>query len=208
MIPIVLASSSPRRAALLNRIQMPFTTDPADLDEEKLTDPSLPPSLQAELLARKKAEAVAPRRPGALIVAADTMVCFQGELFGKPSSAGDAEQMLRRLSGNSHEVFTGVSVILTNPDASPLKTFTFSERTIVTFTALDNREITRYVHSGSPMDKAGAYGIQDDFGVFFVKRIEGDYNNIVGFPLHSFYRKLKTCLPQVHDEIFLPGNEL
>jgi septum formation protein len=119
----------------------------------------------------------------------------------KPADPDHAKTMLRSLSGNTHEVYTGVALIKTGRSGNICKRCTFFERTLVAFGALTEYEIDSYVDSGSPMDKAGAYGIQDDWGALFVERIDGDYYNVVGFPLYRFYRTLKEFAPEYVPEV-------
>lgn len=164
---------------------MEFEIDVSDVDES--APGGMEPDLVAEMLARRKAEDVAPRRPEALTLGADTIVVFDGEILGKPSGASEACEMLRRLSGNTHTVYTGIALI--HPRTG--RSIGGSEATSVTFGHLDADEIEAYVASGSPMDKAGAYGIQDDRGALFVERIEGDFYNVVGLPLRKLYRTLR-----------------
>ena len=130
-----------------------------------------------------------PDAPGALIVAADTIVALDGEILGKPRDVEDAVRMLKELSGRTHEVFTGVTVLRETGGDRVRDAVTFSAGTRVTFYPLTEEEIRDYVASGEPMDKAGAYGIQG-LGARLVERIEGDYNNVVGFPLAHFLRIL------------------
>lgn len=197
---IILASKSPRRARLLQLLDVEFRVDPSGIRE--ITDPSLAPGQLVESLARQKGEDVAQRHQSSLIIAADTIVWFDGRALGKPASARDAREMLQSLSNQTHEVYSGVYLAELDQTGQIQTHITFHERTNVRFSALGDQEIEHYIKSGSPMDKAGSYGIQDDFGSFFVASIEGDYNNVVGFPLHAFYRKLQTCMPHIHQTIF------
>lgn len=184
-IPFVLASGSPRRRRLLSRIGMTFAVDTSDADE---TPPAgLTPAQVAEELARRKAEVVAARHPEALTLGADTIVVMNGMILDKPASVEDARRTLRRLAGRTHVVYTGIALV--HPPSA--RAISAHEATRVTFADMDDEEIEAYVASGSPMDKAGAYGIQDDQGALFVRCIEGDYYNVVGLPLHRFYQTLK-----------------
>lgn len=182
---IILASASPRRRNLLRQIGLSFTVDESNVPEDTSGYPS--PRDIVLGLSRKKAVEVASRHDDALIIGADTIVVLDGDVLGKPADAGDAARMLRSLSGRTHEVYTGFC-ILERPGDRSAGDF---ERTLVTFRALGDDEIDRYVRSGSPMDKAGAYGIQDDVGAIFVERIEGCFYNVVGFPLTRFYMRFK-----------------
>lgn len=197
---IILASASPRRATLLKQLNIDFETDPSAIDE--IADPGLSPSNLVEALSGLKGRDVAERHESSLVIAADTIVCYQNQILGKPAGESEARTMLTMLSGNSHDVYSGVWVGLTNSNASIEHSFSFSERTKVTFSSLSESEINFYIGGGSPMDKAGAYGIQDDFGALFVNRIEGDYYNVVGFPLNAFYRNLRNQFPHIHKTIF------
>jgi len=179
--PLVLASASPRRRKLLGQIGLSFTVDPGSVEET--FDPGDPPGVIVEGLSRRKAEEVAGRHAEGIIVGADTIVLLEGRVLGKPTDARDAAGMLRLLSGRTHEVYTGFCLIL-KPGG---KTMTDHEVTHVTFRDLGEDEIDAYVRTGSPLDKAGAYGIQDDFGAIFVERINGCFYNVVGFPLTRFY---------------------
>ena len=152
-------------------------------------------------LAKQKGEDVAEGKPNSLIIAADTLVFFDNQTLGKPVNREEAYQMLKKLSGNSHSVYTGVYICKTD-DQKIKNSITFFEKTIVTFGTLTNEHIFRYIDNESPYDKAGSYGIQDDLGCLFVERIEGDYNNIVGFPMYKFYRLLLSSFPDVAKQIF------
>lgn len=144
------------------------------------------PSVAVEALACQKAESVSGDDPEALTLGADTVVILGDEVLGKPEAVGHAVSMLRRLSGATHTVYTGLALL--HPASG--RSVTDHSATLVTFDELSDDEIARYVATGSPMDKAGAYGIQDDYGALFVSRIEGDYYNVVGLPLHLLYRML------------------
>ena len=196
---ILLASGSPRRRELLTQAGLDFYVQTADVDE---TPTATEPAAVVEELSRRKAEAVyrlqeIPDRQETVVVAADTIVAMDGEILGKPKDAEDAVRMLRRLSGRTHQVFTGVTVIPMGDARShrhgekqgEREGITFSVGTRVTFYELTEEDIRDYVASGEPMDKAGAYGIQG-LGARLVERIEGDYNNVVGFPLAHFLRIL------------------
>lgn len=197
---IVLASASPRRAQLLKQINLAFTVDPSALSEE--TNGLSEPDKLVEYLAKLKGKDVAKRHSSTLVIAADTVVSLAGELLGKPKNPAEAFEMLSKLSNRTHQVFTGVYIGVVNHKNNISDNFTFCERTNVTFSTLTEQEINYYISTGSPMDKAGAYGIQDDLGSLFVKKIDGDYYNVVGFPVHSFYQKLKSELPEIHKTLF------
>ena len=188
---LVLASASPRRQELLRNAGIPFTVQPADIDETPLAGES--PRECAERLARAKALAVFQRNPQKCVLGADTIVVVDDTVLGKPRDAEDAARMLRRLSGREHGVITGVCVVtpVTSrqlPVASKVKTA--SETTLVTFCELSDDEIRFYVATGEPMDKAGAYAIQG-LASRWIPRIEGDYSNVVGLPVALVYRMLR-----------------
>ncbi len=193
-VPFVLASRSPRRRRLLEQIGLDFDVDVSDVDESVAIDAE--PSSLTETLARRKADDVARRRPEALTLGADTVVVFDGQIMGKPADASEASEMLRQLSGNTHVVYTGIALLHPRSD----RAHTTSEATRVTFGEMDDDEISAYVASGSPMDKAGGYGIQDDRGALFVERIDGDYYNVVGLPLRTFYRTMRESFSDLLDQ--------
>ncbi len=182
---LILASSSPRRAAILENAGIRFERRPADIDETPLPNES--PEACVLRLAEEKARQVARDITGpAIIVGADTIVVLDGEVMGKPASEEEARSMLRRLSGRKHSVVTGVAA-LRLPGGTILRA---AETTAVTFSPVSDREIDVYVATGEPMDKAGAYGIQERGGRF-VPRIEGCYFNVVGLPLARLYALLR-----------------
>ena len=171
---LVLASRSPRRCELLNRIGLVFETDAPDVDETC----SLPAGEAVRILSLRKAQAAAESHPGSFILAADTLVSFREEALGKPLDPPDAIRMLRMLSGQTHQVYTGVTVI--SPDG---RVFTDSDRTDVTFASVDDAEIADYVRSGEPMDKAGAYALQGRAGMW-VTHLDGSDTSVIGLPLY------------------------
>ncbi len=182
---LILASASIRRAEILRAAGIPFTVLSSAVDETPY--PGETPHDLVQRLASAKAELVAARAVGpAIIIAADTVVTLEGRILGKPRSSDDARHMLERLSGRTHAVVTGVALVRL-PDVEQLS---FVESTLVHFAALSEQEITRYLSSGEPYDKAGAYAIQGRAGRF-IPRIEGCYFNVVGLPLarlqHSLY---------------------
>lgn len=185
--PLVLASASPRRRDLLTRLGLTFDVRPTDADE---TWPEgVPPGPAAAEVAMRKARAI--RADDAIVLAADTVVVLNGEVLGKPSDSAEAAHTLRRLSGQTHEVASGLALRLDDRE-----TTTF-EITRVTFADLSDSEIAAYVATGSPLDKAGSYGIQDDLGALFIDRIEGDYFNVVGLPLRRLYATLRDFVPDL-----------
>lgn len=192
---IVLASKSPRRARLLQQLGLPFEQQSSDLDEVWNFDQS--PEKNVQRLAREKAESVSSYWPNALILGSDTSVICGDHILGKPTSVEDAARMLRLLSDSAHQVLTGVALVRTDHSGSPAEVVQFHESTTVRFGTLSEMEIDAYISTGSPMDKAGAYGIQDDKGALLVREIQGDYYNVVGLPLHSLYRELKFHFPDI-----------
>ena len=130
------------------------------------------------------------------VIGADTIVTLDGKILGKPSSQEDAVKMLSMLRGRSHQVFTGVTVM--SREGENVQTLTFHESSQVSFYPMSDREIQDYVHSGEPMDKAGAYGIQGK-GAVFVREIQGDYNNVVGLPVARLYQEMKTMGIQIRE---------
>ncbi|TVR16761.1 MAG: septum formation protein Maf [Balneolaceae bacterium] len=197
---VVLASSSPRRAKLLKQINISFEVDPSDVDENSnnLSDPVA----LVEYLAMLKGRDVAARHKDSFIIAADTIVCLHNEILGKPEDEEHAFKTLKMLNNYTHQVFTGVFLCTVDQSGNISREISFTERTNVTFGALTDSEINHYILTKSPMDKAGAYGIQDDLGSLFVKRIDGDYYNVVGFPLHAFYQQVKTSFPELSKKLF------
>jgi len=182
--PVVLASASPRRADLFTQVGLQFKVVPSTINEPNPNSLSDSPAVIAEHLALLKARDVAAHFSEGWIIGADTVVSYQHQLLGKPDSPVKACEMLQTLSGKIHEVTTGVALV----SVSESRIHTFSETTQVRFRELTGEEIRKYVDTGEPMDKAGAYGIQGK-GALFVSAIQGDYNNVVGFPLTSFYEE-------------------
>jgi septum formation protein len=182
---LVLASSSPRRAQILTELGIPFVIDPAEVDEAILAGEA--PEAAVSRLAGAKAAAVAGRRPGDWILAADTVVFFDGEILGKPRDDGEASAMLRRLAGREHRVVSGLR--LRRGSSEGFGTITWSS---VRFAGLSEEEIAWYVATGEPRDKAGAYGIQGK-GARFVEGIEGSYTNVMGLPARDVYRLMREA---------------
>lgn len=182
---IVLASASPRRRELLSQIGVEFEVKPADGEERII---STEPSKVVEELSGQKAMFTAKALEkenghvpeGCIVLGADTIVSYEGRILGKPSDKEDAIQMLSMLQGNTHQVYTGVTVM--KEKQGSWKSHTFFECTDVIFYPVTREEIVEYVNSGDPMDKAGSYGIQGVWGAY-VKGIHGDYNNVVGLPV-------------------------
>ncbi len=182
---LILASDSPRRFELLARLGIPFITVSPECDEQPQADEI--PEAVCQRLAWQKAEHVAAHYSGDLVVGADTIVILGNQILGKPNDIKDARNMLQTLSGQTHLVKTAVAVV-----CHEYKHRTdFIETTTVVFHSLDDDDIDRYLTLDPPLDKAGAYGIQDWSGVF-VKQINGCYHNVMGFPLARFFQHLKT----------------
>ncbi len=179
--PVILASSSPRRRELLRLIGIDHVVIPADIDETY--PPGEKPAAHAERLAREKASAVT--RDDAVVIGSDTIVVVDGDVLGKPRDRDHAAAMLRRLSGRSHVVMTGVAVAWRGRIASGV------EEVGVTFRALTDPEIARYIDTGEPLDKAGAYGIQG-FGATIVDRVDGDYFAVMGLALNRLVRLCRS----------------
>ncbi|WP_340103792.1 Maf family protein [Rhodohalobacter sp. 8-1] len=200
MSSIILASASPRRKTLFNMMGVSCTVDPSTIEE--IINENLSPGKNVCSLAEQKAADVAQRRMNTIVIAADTIVVKDGAIMVKPETSAQAFEMLRSLSGRHHWVYSGVSVMGVDIDGSIRQSVAFFEKTKVTFSTLEDTEINRYIATGSPMDKAGAYGIQDDYGSLFIKKIEGDYYNVVGFPVNKFYQTLKSDYPAMFKEVF------
>lgn len=182
--PIILASSSPRRAELLKKIGLEFRVHASAVDEDDLLH--LEPVAMVEALAQRKAEAVGQEYQHALIIGADTTVVLADRILSKPESPAEACGMLSMLSGRTHVVYTAFTLL----DLPTGRSKTGVEKTEVTFRELSAHEIETYVSTGAAMDKAGGYGIQD-FSAVFTERINGCFYNVVGFPLTRFYLALQ-----------------
>lgn len=185
MTDIILASASPRRSELMTLAGFRFDVICADIDEI-VPEKALPQEVVMSL-ALQKAQAVAKDHRKSAVVGSDTVVALDGKILGKPRSEKEAVEMLRSLSGRIHKVFTGVAIVCGE------KVTSFFEETEVEFYPLTDQEILDYVATGEPMDKAGAYGIQGR-GAVLVKRINGDYFNVMGLPISKVYRELKDCV--------------
>lgn len=183
---IILASASPRRRELLDTVGIPFSVCPSQ-GEEQIRGSS--PKEVVEELSEQKAREVFLKTSGeVLVIGADTVVAAEGNILGKPKNRKEAIQMLKKLQGASHEVYTGVTILSRDENGEQQKTF--HVMTAVEFYPMSEEEIESYVETGEPMDKAGAYGIQGKAGIF-VKEIRGDYNNVVGLPVARLYQELK-----------------
>ena len=190
-IPIILASASPRRTELLKQAGFTFTVIPSSIEEQR-TEAS--PDKLAEDLAFQKAEdvyqSVKQDYTGIdfMVIGADTIVYYDGEVLGKPADEQEAFDMLKMLSDRTHQVYTGLAIILKKADEKQI--YLMHERTDVTFYPISDHELKDYIATGDPLDKAGAYGIQGPFAVH-VKKINGDYNNVVGLPIARLYQSLQ-----------------
>ena len=184
---LILASASPRRKELLGLYGIPFTVRAADIDETM--DPDKPPFDEVARLSREKALAV-PREPEDVVVAADTIVVCDGIVLGKPRDEAQAIEMLSLLSGRAHQVMTGCTVLRGQKDE------TFTEVTDIHFRPLSPGEIRRYVATGEPMDKAGAYGIQGG-AALFCDWLKGDYYNVMGLPVCRLLEALQNIAPDL-----------
>ena len=177
LLPLVLASASPRRLGLLATVGVPVEADPSEAGEE--VAPGTPADRAVLEVARRKAADVASRRPGRPVLAADTLVEIDGVLLGKPDGPGEARRMLLLLSGRTHRVLTGVVLLV--PGDPPRHRLSVTE---VDFAPLSGEEIDRYVAGTEPYDKAGAYGIQGAAG-WFVTAVRGSFSNVMGLPLEQ-----------------------
>lgn len=187
--PFILASKSPRRRRLLTQLGFEFTVEPSSVKEKENSIED--PEDHVRQLALMKARDIAARHDEeALILGSDTTVYLDGSMLHKPADEADAVRTLRTLSGRTHVVYSGVALVESPSGRSAAGV----QATKVTFRELADDEIKAYVATGSPMDKAGAYGIQDDFGAVFVEHIEGCYYNIVGLPLKLMYTMMRDFL--------------
>ena len=187
---LILASASPRRKELLQLFHIPFTIRVADIDETM--NPGGSAFDEVARVSRLKALAVQPAADE-IVIAADTIVVCEGKILGKPHSEAEAVQMLQLLSDRDHQVMTGCTVLLGD------RCETFTEVTDLHFRKLSSQEILRYVATGEPMDKAGAYGIQGG-AALFCQRMVGDYYNVMGLPVCRLYEVLKAVAPKVMED--------
>ena len=181
---LVLASASPRRLELLSAAGFEVAVDPANVDETRMGDET--PASYVLRLARLKAESVAARHPGQVVLGADTVVVVGGALLGKPRDADDASAMLRRLSGRAHHVMTGVAVVAHGQTHAEVET------TTVWVSEVSPADVAWYAASGEPLDKAGGYAIQG-LASRFIPRIEGSYSNVVGLPVATVFRLMRRA---------------
>ena len=199
MSQIILASQSPRRKELLEQIGLEFEICPAK--GEEIITKSIPEEVVMEL-SKQKAEEIAAMVSSyaqehkdittpsdILVIGADTVVAYDGKILGKPVDEADAKRMLTMLSGNTHSVFTGVTLVLIDKSGRAGE-LVFYEKTDVKMHKMTEQEIDRYIATGEPMDKAGSYGIQGKCAIY-IQKIDGDYNNVVGLPITRIYQELK-----------------
>lgn len=195
MYKVILASASPRRRELLAQIGMDFKVIISKADEN-ISEPA--PEQLVMKLSDIKAMAVYEEHgiedEATIILGADTVVVFDGKVLGKPKDTQQAKEMLSMLSDNTHQVFTGVTILYKKQ--GELKSETFYDKTTVYTYPISDKEIDQYIMTGEPMDKAGSYGIQG-IGAKFIKKIDGDYNNVVGLPVSKIYQKIKEIENEV-----------
>lgn len=186
-VPLILASKSPRRQELLRNMGLDYTLVLKEVDESY---PDTLPLQEVPLyIAEQKAKAFDGDAGNAIVITADTIVLLKGEILGKPDGEEGAVAMLKKLSGNTHEVITGVVLLL--PDGKMIR---FSETTKVHFNSLTEEQIRWYVQHYQPFDKAGSYGIQDWIGLVDIAKIEGSYTNVVGLPTERLYKELQRVV--------------
>ncbi|MCL5433337.1 MAG: Maf family protein [Patescibacteria group bacterium] len=183
MKQIVLASKSPRRKALLKQIGLKFVVDVSDFKED--ISQNLSPNNMVKQFSLEKAKNVSKRHKNSIIIACDTVIVLNNEIIGKPKTSVNATRILEKLSGKMHKVITGFTVI----DSESGRSITKTVETKVYFKRITKKEIDWYVSTGEPLDKAGAYGIQEK-GALFVKKIDGDYFNVVGLPIFSVIKEV------------------
>ena len=181
----ILASASPRRTELLRQFNLEFEIVPSDASE--IHHEQLTAGETAQINAYRKARSVAKKLPDALVLGADTLVCLDGRLFGKPRDLPEARRMLRELEGHTHQVVTGVCLIHLRAHRQRV----FAEMTDVTFHPLSSEQIGRYLSSINPLDKAGAYAIQEN-GYMLVQEVAGSYSNVIGLPMERLQAELKA----------------
>lgn len=185
---LILASASPRRKELLEKIGKEFEIIPAK--GEEIITKELPWEVVEELSLQKAKEIAKKQTDECIVIGADTIVAKDEQIMGKPKDESDAYRMLSRIAGDTHQVYTGVTLIRTGAEE---KVITFVEKTDVLLYPMSDSEIKAYIATKDPLDKAGAYGIQGDFAVH-VKEIRGDYYNVVGLPIGKVYQELKQLL--------------
>ena len=186
MRQIILASSSPRRRELLEKAGVHFQVMPSQ--EEEHIEKKEPAQIVENLSWQKAASVASKTGQDVIVIGSDTLVAYEGRVLGKPRDEEEAVETLKLLQGNTHQVYTGVTVIVRDKEEEITKTF--SRRTDVTFYPVDEKEIRAYVATGDPMDMAGSYDIRGDFSVY-IKEIYGDYNNVVGLPVSMLFWEMK-----------------
>ncbi|MBC8214582.1 MAG: septum formation protein Maf [Candidatus Marinimicrobia bacterium] len=185
---IILASNSPRRKQLLSLLDVKYDIVPPNVDEKGITINSIP-SEYCQNLAKLKAESICNQYPKSLIIGADTIVVLNDKIIEKPTDKSEAIEMLEYLSGNTHQVYTGIALLCVEQNIDVV----FYEKTDVSFNNLTESDINYYIENYAPYDKAGSYGIQD-WGASFVKSINGCYYNVVGFPVSKFLQNLRKLV--------------
>ena len=195
MISIILASQSPRRKQLLSILGIKFEVISSDFDESTV-EFKISPQEFCESLAYNKAKVVADKNPGKFVIGADTIVFCNNKIYPKPENNKIASFFLNELSNKTHHVYTGLSLIMND------RVHTFHECTAVTFKKISKNEIEYYINNFYSLDKAGAYGIQD-WSSIFVKKIEGCYFNVVGFPISKFYTELQLIYPKILENLLV-----
>ena len=184
-LDVILASASPRRKTILSQVDLNFTIEPSVINEDFSID--LLPNAFCEHWAREKAFDIAKGHSDKLIIGADTIVIINNKILGKPKTYEESFAMLKSLSGKTHQVLTGVSIIHLDLGID----FTFNEATDVSFCFLTDEEINKYIDNYKPYDKAGSYGIQDGFSIY-VEKVNGCFYNVMGFPISRFYKFYKA----------------
>ncbi|MDQ1139660.1 Maf family protein [Pedobacter agri] len=182
--PIILASKSPRRQELLTLMGLNFKVELKEVDESYPEE--LSPAEIAVYISEQKAKAF--KANGEIVITADTIVALNGEILGKPRDRGHAQEMLAKLSGSKHEVFTGVTLV------KGTQMFSFYDRTAVYCRNVTSEEIDFYIDHYNPFDKAGSYGVQDWWGIAVVQKIEGSYTNVMGLPTEKLYAELQKLI--------------
>ena len=185
---LILASASPRRKELLEKIGLPFTVQPAK-GEERITQKS-PAAVVMELSRQKAEEIAAAQTEDCIIIGADTVVARGDKIMGKPKDAADAKQMLRSIADDCHQVYTGVCLVKKGPEGEADTVVSFYDETDVNVSPMTEKEIREYADSEEPMDKAGSYAVQGFFARY-IDGLKGSYANVMGLPVHLVYQELK-----------------
>jgi septum formation protein len=185
-LPFILASNSPRRKEILTQAGFQFTVLPSDVDES--FSASMSPQEVPVTLAERKAKALIENCANSLVLAADTVVILENEILNKPADKQDALHMLKKLSGKTHEVVTGIAL------ASPQGIITAADSAMVRFRELADWEIEWYVRGGASLDKAGAYGVQDFIGMAGIEKLDGSFYTVMGLPIYHVYQLLKPFI--------------